>query len=38
IVIAVHGYEDDRGVFIVKDYCFKDFSIPKTLSPPKENK
>ncbi|CAF3408195.1 unnamed protein product [Rotaria socialis] len=38
IVIAVHGYEDDRGVFIVKDYCFKDLSIPKTLSPPKEDK
>ncbi|CAF4542860.1 unnamed protein product, partial [Rotaria magnacalcarata] len=38
IVIAVHGYENDRGVFIVKDYCFKDLSIPKTLSPPKEDK
>ncbi|CAF4642544.1 unnamed protein product, partial [Rotaria socialis] len=38
VAIAVHGYEDDRGVFIVKDYCFKDLSIPKKLSPPKEDK
>ncbi|CAF0960264.1 unnamed protein product [Rotaria sordida] len=38
IVMAVHGYEDDKGVFIVKDYCFKDLSIPKQLSPLKEDK
>ncbi|CAF4958403.1 unnamed protein product, partial [Rotaria sp. Silwood1] len=38
IVIAVHGYEDDKGIFIVKDYCFKDLLIPKQLSSLKEDK
>lgn len=38
VVMAVHGYEDDKGVFIVKDYCFKDLSIPKPLKPSKEEK
>ncbi|CAM4926758.1 unnamed protein product [Rotaria socialis] len=38
IVMAVHGYENDEGVFIVTVYCCKDLSIPKTLSPPTEDK
>lgn len=29
--MAVRGHEDDKGVFIVKDYCFKELSIPKAL-------
>lgn len=36
--MAVHGHEDEKGVFIVKDYCFKELTIPKILSPPKEDK
>jgi hypothetical protein len=36
--MAVYGHENDKGVFIVKDYCFKDLSIPKTISPSKEDK
>ncbi|CAF3335885.1 unnamed protein product [Rotaria socialis] len=36
--MAVHGYENDEGVFIVTVYCCKDLSIPKTLSPPTEDK
>ncbi|CAF2654721.1 unnamed protein product [Rotaria sp. Silwood2] len=37
-VTAVHGYENEKGVFIVKDYCFKNLSIPKQLSSLKEDK
>ena len=36
--MAVHGHEDEKGVFIVKDYCFKDLSIPKKLSSIEEDK
>jgi hypothetical protein len=36
--MAVYGHEDEKGVFIVKDYCFKELSIPKKLSPVKEDK
>lgn len=38
IVMAVRGHEDDKGVFIVKDYCFKELTIPKTLSSIAEDK
>ncbi|CAF3675533.1 unnamed protein product [Adineta steineri] len=38
IVMAIRGYEDEKGVFIVKDYCFKDLSIPKQLSPIKDDR
>lgn len=38
IVIAVRGHEDDKGVFIINDYCFKDLTIPKTLSSVAEDK
>lgn len=38
IVVAVHGHENEKGVFIVKDYCFKDLSIPKKLSSIEEDK
>jgi hypothetical protein len=36
--MAVCGHEDEKGVFIVKDYCFKDLSIPKKLLSIKEDK
>ena len=36
--MAVRGHENEKGVFVVKDYCFKELSIPKKLSPPKEDK
>jgi hypothetical protein len=36
--MAVRGYENDKGNFVVKDYCFKELSIPKKLSSPKEDK
>jgi hypothetical protein len=36
--VAVHGSENDKGVFVVKDYCFKDLSIPKQISPSKDDK
>ncbi|CAF1605062.1 unnamed protein product [Adineta ricciae] len=38
IVIAVLGHEDDKGVFIVKDYCFKELTIPKQITPTKDEK
>jgi hypothetical protein len=38
IVIAVHGHENEKGVFIVKDYCFKELAIPKKLSPLNDDK
>jgi hypothetical protein len=36
--MAVYGHENEKGVFVVKDYCFKDLSIPTKLSTPKEDK
>ena len=36
--MAARGHEDDKGVFIVKDYWFKDLTIPPALTSMKEEK
>jgi hypothetical protein len=38
IVVAVYGHENEKGIFVVKDYCFKDLTIPKALPPTKGDK
>jgi hypothetical protein len=36
--MAVYGYENEKGVFIVNDHCFKDLSIPNVLSTSNDDK